>query len=197
GKAAARRDTAAVVGTVIHRLLESLDLSAELAPQVEGRREAVISEAAAELGADDRPAAADRVGGLLDRLARGRCLCRLGEVAPAVVARELPVFLEAPVDDGTSVVSGAVDLVYTDPDDGRLVVADYKTDAVATDAEVADRVERYRPQLATYADALQRALELDEPPHTELWFLDADRIVRLVGCEPGTDADADADAGGK
>ncbi|HSL17196.1 MAG TPA: UvrD-helicase domain-containing protein [Methylomirabilota bacterium] len=181
GGVAARRDTAAVVGTVIHRLLESLDLSAELAPQVEGSRKEVIAAAAAELGADDRPAAAERLGGLLDCLARGSCLCRLGEVAPSVVARELVVLLWPIADDGTSVVSGAVDLVYTDPDDGRLVVADFKTDAVATDAEVADRVERYRPQLATYAGALQQALELDGPPHTELWFLDADRIVRLVG----------------
>jgi ATP-dependent exoDNAse (exonuclease V) beta subunit len=95
------------------------------------------------------------------------------------VARELEVFREPDDDDGTSVISGAVDLVYTDPSDRRLVVADYKTDAVEDDAEIAERVERYRPQLETYARALEEALALEKRPSTELWFLHSDRIVRL------------------
>jgi ATP-dependent helicase/nuclease subunit A len=179
GAETGRRDVAAAVGTAIHRLLETLDLGADLGRQVEDRREALVSRTVAELGPDVAAAAAARLTGLLDGLVGGVCLSTLERLAPAVVARELDVVALPTTDDGTSVVSGAVDLVYTDPTDGRLVVADYKTDAVEHDDEIADRVERYRTQLEVYAAAVRRALRLDEPPHAELWFLVADRVVRL------------------
>jgi ATP-dependent exoDNAse (exonuclease V) beta subunit len=58
------------------------------------------------------------------------------------------------------------------------VVADYKTDAIVGEAEIQQRAEVYRPQLELYARAVQEALALGDPPFIELWFLDADRIVR-------------------
>ena len=174
-----RNDFAAAVGTEIHRLLETFDFAEDLPKQIEARRSAIVAAVCGGLRADEAQSAIARVVALLDRLAEGDCLSRLAELTPFVAARELEVFLAPDMDDGTSVISGAVDLVYTDPEDGRLVIADYKTDAVAADAEIADRVERYRPQLETYARAVERALALDEMPHTELWFLHADRIVRL------------------
>jgi ATP-dependent exoDNAse (exonuclease V) beta subunit len=170
---------AAAVGTAVHRLLEIIDLSRDLASEVADRRSAVIREAAVELAPVEAAAAVSRFETLVDGLPGSGCMARLAEVSQRVMARELEVFLGPRMDDGTSVISGAVDLVYSDPDDGRLVVADYKTDAVESDAELAGRVERYRPQLATYARALEHALSLDEAPHTELWFLGADRIVRV------------------
>ncbi|MCU0303457.1 MAG: UvrD-helicase domain-containing protein [Thermoanaerobaculales bacterium] len=173
------RDASAAVGTAIHRLLEGLELGGDLIAQVEARRSAVVDEASAGLDADRAGEAASRAGDLLDRLVGSACLGRMSALAARVVARELDVVALPPTDDGTSVVGGAVDLVYTDPDDGRLVVADYKTDAVERDDEIAERCERYRPQLAVYASALQTALDLDEEPHLELWFLSADRVVRL------------------
>lgn len=177
--AAPTASVATAVGTAVHRLLELVDLGEDLAAEVAARRSAVIGDAVADLPPDRAAAAVDRFDAIVDRLSGGACLERLTEIAPLVVARELQVFLAPTIDDGTSVISGAVDLVYTDPDDGRLVVADYKTDAVKTEEEIASRVERYRPQLAVYADALERALELERPPHTELWLLQPDRIVRL------------------
>ncbi len=170
---------AATVGTAIHHLLEGLDLSDDLEAQVLDRAETVIAGAVSELDRAAAGEATQRLEKLLDGLCRGGILERLAELAPAIVARELPVFLRPAEDSGTSVISGAVDLVYRDPEDSRLVIADYKTDAVATDAEIADRVERYRPQLEIYARALEQALGLDHRPHTELWFLEVDRIVRL------------------
>ena len=83
-------------------------------------------------------------------------------------------------DEPGAVISGIIDLVYRDHEDGRLVVADFKTDAVETDAEVDGRIEAYSSQLEIYANALEKALDLDHRPHTELWFLWADRIERLV-----------------
>jgi len=102
----------------------------------------------------------------------------LREVAGSVVARELPLLVPpAPGDPVVGALIGSADLVYTDG--GRLVVVDFKTDDLESADELAARVAHHRPQLERYAAALQSALELDEPPAMELWFLAADRIVRL------------------
>jgi len=95
-----------------------------------------------------------------------------------VVARELPLLLlPAPHDPVIGALIGSADLVYTEGE--RLVVIDFKTDEVASGDELAALVTHYRPQLERYAAALQSALALDAPPAMELWFLAADRIVRL------------------
>lgn len=70
--------------------------------------------------------------------------------------RELYVAAPIPHDDGDgghTVVEGFVDLLYDDGD--QLVIVDYKTDAVRSDADAAAAVERYRLQLAAYALALE------------------------------------------
>ena len=180
GKTLSTPGVAAIVGTAIHHLLESLDLTGDLAEQVLARRESSVEAAVAGLDPDTAVDAIARLEEMMDHLVQSECLRRLAELAPAIVARELPVFLRPTEMNGTSVISGAVDLVYRDPGDGRIVIADYKTDRVEGDAGIAGRVERYRPQLETYAQALEQALDLDEPPHTELWFLHPDRIVRLT-----------------
>jgi len=159
-------------------MLENLDLGAGITEQIEEQRQEVLARVTGDLEPVVAAEAFGRATSLLDRLVGSRCPVRLAELAPHVAARELEVFLEPSDDDGSSVISGAVDLVYTDPDDGRLVVADYKTDRVETEEAIEERVERYRPQLAVYASALEQALNLEEPAHTELWFLGADRIVR-------------------
>ncbi len=173
------RSAAAAVGTAVHHLLENLDLASDLAAEVNKRRGAVIEGAVAGLEPKIAVEATGRLEEVLDRLAESESLRRLGQLAPAIIVRELAVFLRPAEDNGTSVISGAVDLVYRDPDDAGLVVADYKTDRLTSEAEIAERVDRYRPQLATYARALEQALGLAEPPHIELWFLHADRVVRL------------------
>ena len=54
---------------------------------------------------------------------------------------------------GPTLLEGYIDLLYR-TDDG-LVVVDYKTDQPRTDDDLDDRVERYRPQLAAYALAVE------------------------------------------
>ena len=56
---------------------------------------------------------------------------------------------------GDRIVEGYVDLVYRGPD--GLVVVDYKTDAIASEVDLAAKLDRYRLQGATYALAMQRA----------------------------------------
>ncbi len=82
-------------------------------------------------------------------------------------------------DEALAVLSGAADLVYSDPEDGRPVIADYKTDAIDDRARLPERAAAHAPQLDAYARALTAALALEAPPHRELWFLHADTILRL------------------
>ncbi|TWD73093.1 ATP-dependent exoDNAse (exonuclease V) beta subunit [Kribbella amoyensis] len=60
-------------------------------------------------------------------------------------------YLGAPQPDGT-VLEGFVDLIYRE-DDGTLVIVDYKTDAIPTEALEA-RIAHYAPQLNAYTTLL-------------------------------------------
>jgi ATP-dependent helicase/nuclease subunit A len=66
--------------------------------------------------------------------------------------REL--FVAAPVGDRT--VEGYIDL-FVETDDGGIIV-DYKTDQWPDDGQRAERVARYRRQLAAYGVVLERIL---------------------------------------
>jgi ATP-dependent exoDNAse (exonuclease V) beta subunit len=177
GEGASDQGLAMALGTAVHEMLEVLDLDRELAPQIAEHRSGIVNKVVSGRDGEDAERRADD---LLTRIAEGECLGRLGSVAPNVLSRELPVLLWSEEEGAPgAVVSGIVDLVYRDPEDGRLVVADYKTDRMPDAETLAERIRVYEPQVRIYARALQEALDLDHRPHTELWFLDADRIVRL------------------
>ncbi len=250
------RDVATAAGTAVHRVLERLDFSGDIAAQLGAARPAIARQAATLAPAVDPEAVADRAAAILSRLASSPLLARLAAIAPHVVARELPVLLppydsgiadvgpalragsaEAPdvlpdvaSDDGchspgnpaagrpslggagalaragegagapertfmvpgesrsekdslaetaVAFIAGAIDLVYRDTSSGELVIADYKTDDVASEADLGDKVAKYRSQGAVYRRALQTALNLPAPPRFELWFLSAMRVVPL------------------
>jgi ATP-dependent helicase/nuclease subunit A len=181
-----QRNVATAAGTLVHGVLERLDLSGDVAAQLAAARPELERRAAALAPGVDAGAAAERAAAALARAAASPLAARLAEIAPHVVARELPVLLPAPVaDDGdpgetpVAFVAGAVDLVYRDPVTGELVIADYKTDEVASDADLEKRIAGYRAQGTVYRRALQDALALAQPPRFELWFLALARIVRL------------------
>jgi ATP-dependent exoDNAse (exonuclease V) beta subunit len=169
---------ATAAGSVVHRVLEGLNLGEDLAAGLQRARERVPEELWAIVGSGALAGAVERSRAILDRLAGGSTLERLAAVAPYVVARELPVLLppDGDPDGAVGFVSGTIDLVYWDPGSGELVIADYKTDEVATDEEIADRISAYAPQGVVYRRALREALGLARDPRFELWFLHADRI---------------------
>lgn len=173
------RSAATAAGTAVHAMLEGLDLSLPLAPQLAASAARLHEWVPEGLDEVATRAARRRVGELLGGLEGSACLRRLEAVAGDVVARELPLLDRVRQDDAVGFVAGTVDLLYRDPADDGLVVADYKTDAVADDAALAERVERYRPQLERYALILTEALGLPTSPRCELWFLEADRIVEV------------------
>lgn len=176
GAAAAR---AAV--TAVHAILEQLDLRQPLEGQLRrwtGQVEGVLP---ADLTAEERDAGARRAREVLERFLASPLAGRLEELGPAVLGREVPLLLpgEEEGDGPLGYLSGAVDFLYWEASAGRLVVADFKTDAVESEEELARAVNGYARQGELYCRAVQQALALPDRPHFELWFLQGGRIVRL------------------
>jgi ATP-dependent helicase/nuclease subunit A len=183
GGSAARPEVspALAVGSAVHRVLEELHLGEDLAAGLARARDQLPQYLEALVRRDEAHEALERARSILDRLAAGRTLGRLREIAAHVVAREIPVLLpptknlEGPV----GFISGAIDLLYRDPVTGELVIADYKTDEVTSEAEIEGRKKAYAPQGVHYRRALREALGLSKEPRFELWFLQADRIEKV------------------
>ncbi len=70
-----------------------------------------------------------------------------------VVGRELPFLI--PWNEGRQILEGAIDLLYRV--DGRLWIADYKTDKIPLD-QVAARADLYREQARLYREAVAQSL---------------------------------------
>jgi len=175
-----RRERAMAVGTAIHRLLEDWDHAAASADELRRQRARIGDVLAPMLPEPERESARTEAEAILDALAAGGLLQRLGSLADRIVARELPV-LRPPGEDPAGAVlfeSGVIDLVYRDPASDELVVADYKTDRVASRKECVERALHYRSQGRFYTECLRDALGLAEAPRFELWFLRAGEVVR-------------------
>jgi ATP-dependent helicase/nuclease subunit A len=175
------REAAMAAGGAVHRALEEWDLAAD-PPAERDRQRALLPAYLTPLARGDvLGRALPRAAELLDLFAASGLLRRLRELRGSVLARELPVLIppgggpHSPV----GVVTGAVDLLYRDPASGEVVIADYKTDEVATAADLDRRAAAYAPQGAAYVRAVQEALDLKKPPRFELWFLRADRVVAV------------------
>jgi ATP-dependent exoDNAse (exonuclease V) beta subunit len=159
------RDLARATGSVVHRLLEI----AATEPAESARRQlaALCREAATEGGLG--LAALEReVREVIEGFLASPLAPRLREAK--AIARELPIVLRR--DDG-GVFRGSIDLLY-ESGAGDLVVADFKTDR--EDDETRLR-ERYREQLAVYADAVRAAHGLPARPKAELWLLRAGHVI--------------------
>jgi ATP-dependent exoDNAse (exonuclease V) beta subunit len=127
------------IGRAVHAVLQTVDLATGA-----GLIEASLAQAAAEgvLGQED----------VIQRL----CRSALGSTVVQRAAsrphwREL--YVGIPYGDG--VLEGYIDLLYRD--DEGLVIVDYKTDAWRTEADLAAKVDRYRPQLEAYREAVEQA----------------------------------------
>lgn len=190
GRPAFGRDAAQAIGTAIHALLEELTFTEDAAPlEAWSALCATLPERLREhVPSRELEPALERARDLAQRTADG-FLERLAGLRDQIVARELPV-LSTPVESRrpgpgdpkaqpapVALHAGSIDLVYRDPTSGQLVVVDYKTDRADTDAEVEALTERYAPQGRVYVDALREALQLDQPPRFELWFLHAGRVT--------------------
>ncbi|MEL6892510.1 MAG: UvrD-helicase domain-containing protein [Actinomycetota bacterium] len=154
------------VGRAVHGTLQFCDLTtggdiADLAR----------SQCAAEgiIGSDRRVAA----------LARSALAAPIVRHAAGGAEHWRELFIAAPV--GTRVLEGYIDLLVR-TDDG-LVIVDYKTDRWSGPVQTAERIGRYRTQLAAYGAALEATL--DEPVVGGV-------LVRCVEDGPAEQIDIDA-----
>jgi ATP-dependent helicase/nuclease subunit A len=129
------------IGRAVHAVLQTIDLATGAGLDATAR-----AQAAAE--------------GVADRETEVRELAQSALDSPSV--REAvdggrywrEVYVAAPVGEAT--IEGFIDLLYEGPN--GLVVVDYKTDAVRTEAEIDAALGRYRLQAAAYALALEATL---------------------------------------
>ncbi len=176
GSTPQQRDVARESGTAVHACLEHWQLEAEPAEELERQQDRL------ERILDD-PARIERAAQTLARFSTGELLHRLRGLSSGIIGREVPILLRSNEVEGGPVAcySGAIDLLYRDPEDGSIVVADFKTDRVTDADELARRAAAYRPQEERYARGVQQMLGLEDAPRTELWFVWADTIHASAG----------------
>jgi ATP-dependent helicase/nuclease subunit A len=154
-------------GSAVHRLLEISMRS----PEVD--LEAIGSELLDEEDIDP---------GRLDDLVETVKAVRDSEVwkragAAGVRMPEVPFELLLGEADGAPLlVRGSIDLAFRE--DGGWVIVDYKTDTPPASGNMDELVEKYRPQLALYADAFHKCTG-EEVAETALYFIRTGTLVTL------------------
>jgi hypothetical protein len=130
------------LGDAVHRVMEVVDLAAP------GQIKAIVAAVCAESGLADRR---DEVQTLVERCLASPAVARAA--AAERYWREVPFTI--PWEDGLAV--GRMDLLFIE--DGRIVIVDYKTDAVEPDG-VQAAVASPRSQAEVYAAAARQTTVL-------------------------------------
>ena len=123
------------------------DVLAELDPGIEH----LAQESAKEYGVLD---SAEDIARLANRALRSSAVVA-GLRAPRLWS-EIPVAASIDTPRGPVVMEGIIDLLYRNHD-GQLVILDYKSDRVDSEAAVEVKLDHYRLQGAAYAAAVERA----------------------------------------
>jgi RecB family exonuclease len=148
-------------GTIVHRLLESLDFARAVAPSEED-----VAHIARELGVRVAPHEREELAALLSKALDTDFAARL-TAASRDARPEYPfAFSLGPTQP---LLTGVIDLLAREPDGGLLVV-DYKSDRVSPEEDLEAVVEReYSVQRLLYALAVLS----DGAPRVEIvhWFL--------------------------
>lgn len=152
--AAGRRDEAgdaALIGICAHALLEEWDFSRTKAPTSEDLADLC------RLVAPSAPGPVSTIGPVLASIMESFMASALYRriQGAAILGREVPFVIPW---DGERVMEGVIDLIYRL--DGRIWIADYKTDHVP-EAEAAARAGRYAEQARIYRAAAVRCLGLE------------------------------------
>jgi ATP-dependent helicase/nuclease subunit A len=177
------------VGTACHRFLQHADLTRLAAPDaVAGQIAALV--AAGRLAAEEASLVSAEEIAWFGQTPVGRLAATLAASGAGRVRREVP-FVYAlsvapeqtdaqPGPDEKIIIRGVIDCLLDS--DAGLIIVDYKTDRVADDAALAERVAGYTIQLQLYAQAASRIFAR---PVTRavLVFLHARRVVE-VPCTP-------------
>jgi ATP-dependent exoDNAse (exonuclease V) beta subunit len=181
---------ARLVGTAVHALLERADFAGGGALLAERVLEDVCVDTALAAGIEPE-ALTRRVKPLWTGFEGSQLRRRLARTV--ILARELPILAPSSMADprpmtgpipnprqagsapGPQLCTGVADLVFEE--DGRWIVADWKTDDVKSEEDLTAAVERHGAQVRFYAGALSRVSR--RPVEAEIFFVRVDRGVRL------------------
>jgi ATP-dependent exoDNAse (exonuclease V) beta subunit len=148
-------------GTLVHRLLETLELARREVPSVQD-----VGELARELGLHVSTGEREELAGLIGRAISSPTAARLA--AAQRVRREHPFAFA--LGAGEPLITGVMDVLADEADGGALVL-DYKSDRVGAEVDLGALVERdYGVQRLLYALAVLR----DGAASVEVvhWFLE-------------------------
>jgi ATP-dependent helicase/nuclease subunit A len=200
---AASPPDARALGSAVHLVLQRLDLDRVLAlREVDAERLAPLVEEIRRR--HDLPAQVvepEVLGWIASFFAStlGRSLLEAWERARDQVFREVPFTLrlplrrlreilgeggipwpeEAHLEGDWTLLQGQMDLLWRDPGGGWMLV-DYKTDRIASEGELAERVVIYRTQMEMYKQAAVTLWEA-RPLRAYLFFLQGERVVEVDG----------------
>jgi len=110
---------------------------------------------------------------VLQAFARSDAYAELTEAT--ILGREVPFLMPWP-SPPPALMEGRIDLIYQR--DGKVWLADYKTDRVI-ESEIAERVEKYKPQARIYTEAVRQALGRP-PAGFKIIFLRLGKAVPVV-----------------
>lgn len=164
----ADRDRGALVGVLAHRVLEGWDFTADPV-HLEERIDVICRAGVPPEWQDDAVAIIGELREMFKIFIASAPYAALRRAT--VLGREIPFAMkwegegrgargEGAGNNDACVMHGVIDLVYRL--DGRLWVADYKTDRVGIE-EVRARAESYRDQAVIYTEALSRWLREGRP----------------------------------
>ncbi|MCZ6570271.1 MAG: UvrD-helicase domain-containing protein [Deltaproteobacteria bacterium] len=160
-------DRARLLGLAVHEALERWDFKSRdaLTARLDSALIRAARDSAVELEALRREAM-EIIQGLLE----SELPAYLSSLE--VLGRELPILFR---DAQGRAWNGTLDLLYREPD-GRLVVADYKTDRDPSP----EARQRYREQLEAYARGIALAFPEAPPPAQELLYVRTGERVRIA-----------------
>jgi ATP-dependent helicase/nuclease subunit A len=167
-------------GTVVHAWLERLRWVEDGLPPA-AELFAIARRLVPHAGADDLSALQGRLRLWLQAPEVRRALSRDEYPSGATVECEVPILHR----DGEVLLEGVVDRLVLVPGAGgapaAAVVLDYKTDALAPEADALDaRARHYRPQMEAYRRAVAASIGLkDSAVECRLIFLSAGAVRRL------------------
>jgi ATP-dependent exoDNAse (exonuclease V) beta subunit len=173
---------ARATGTAVHRALELIDLQLSPEEALELQLDNLPQSLNGFISPDDLPQVVTLAKQVLQQMDNNGLLHELFERRTQILGREIPILLHpealAPTDKKNSSVPlaayvGTLDLLYRDPADGQLVVADFKTDQVPNVDAIRQLASAYSAQGEIYCAAVEAMFPDEEPPRFELWFLRA------------------------
>ncbi|MDP3980977.1 MAG: 3'-5' exonuclease, partial [Chlamydiota bacterium] len=155
-------------GTIIHWLLQRWDLKD--VSWLQETLELILKERSWEYSVDEISFLSNQSHDILESFLQSELPALLKRLD--IVGREMP-FLYS---HKGVLIHGRIDLVYRSQ--GNYIAADFKTDRIVPDEEDL-LMDKYRIQLASYANALQKSLLLKELPRREIWMLRTGKIIGI------------------